>query len=506
MLSKLRSITYLGLESIGVDVEVNISSRGMPSFDIVGLANKEIAESRQRVKTALQNSGIDFPNKKIIVNLAPADTPKEGSFYDLAIAAGIICDIFLLETPGDALFFGELSLDGSLRYTRGAISLALYAKKCNISTLFIPEVCAAEVLMINNLNIIPLRNLHDLVLYLKTGTRRNLQRVISNSNPKLHTKTFNSIVGHNMPKRALEICAAGGHNLLMLGPPGTGKTLLANAVQSILPELRSDEQIEVTNIYSLSGNLDSKSQILLERPFRSPHHSISHLGLLGGGANIKPGEITLAHRGILFLDELGEFNANTLEALRQPIEEGKINLTRHTRTISLPCRFTLIAASNLCPCGYNMHPTIRCTCTASEIKRYRKKISGPLLDRIDLQILVNSISTTDYKLVSSARDTTNEIRDRVAEAHEVQHQRFQGRLISTNAEMSLEDIKNYCTLSMSSQYLMDSALEHYHLSTRSYYKILKIARTIADLAHAKFIQQIHISEALQFRNNPTIIS
>jgi len=512
MLTKLKSVAYLGVDCIGVDVEVNVAPRGMPCFDIVGLPNKEIAESKQRVRTALQNSGIVFPSKRITVNLAPADIPKEGSFYDLPIAVGILADSLGLTFSSKALFFGELSLDGSLRYTRGSLMLALYAHDYGYDTVFLPDTCFEEASAVKNVRILPLRSLADLITFFKSGS------VIGTPN-RSHVRTdaghtdsrrsdFSSILGHSVAKRCLEIAAAGGHSLLMVGPPGSGKTLLAQSFPSILPPMTDTECIEVTKIHSVSGNFSAGQSLMTARPFRTPNHTITHIGMIGGGVNLYPGEVTLAHRGVLFLDELAEFPRNVIEALRLPLEAGEVTTNRHGKTLRLPAQFTLLAASNLCPCGYYGHPTIRCVCTANQVNLYKKKFSGPILDRIDLCINVLPLKTSEYtdSTIKTLPESSQEVQKRVTVARHVQQERFKKSNIVTNSEMKNDDIKCYCSLNNSAQHMLTQAVSKYNLSTRAYFKILRIARTISDLDLCVDIGEKHLSEALQYRNNPTVVS
>ena len=412
MLVKVKSIANRGMQTFGVDVEVNISNRGIPGLEIVGLADKSVAESRDRVKTAFQNSGLQFPNKKITINLAPADLNKEGSFYDLPIATGLICALLEVPVPECSLFFGELSFDGSLRHTKSSFLLSLYAKENNLNTIFVPQSCAKEAASIGGLSVYGVEDLSSLVDHL---TGKNLIEKYCNLDSENEayfdkdSSEYNYVVGQGQAKRALQICASGGHNLIMIGPPGSGKTMVAKSINSIIPDLSEEESIEVTKIYSLVGKIPPNFGLLKKRPFRSPHHTISYAGMVGGGNNPMPGEVTLAHRGILFMDEFSEFSRQVIESLRQPLENGKITVSRSRFSAEFPCRFTLIASSNPCPCGFYGDPNHQCTCTENKIKNYRAKLSGPILDRIDIH--VNVLPVEKKLLIKDSFSSSNETLD-----------------------------------------------------------------------------------------------
>jgi len=504
MLTKIPSVLYSGLETLPVDVEVNVASRGLPGFEIVGLPGKAIAESKERVKAAIVNSGMEFPAKKITVNLAPADVPKEGSFYDLPIAIGILSAVADFPIPEKSLFFGELSFDGTLRHTKGAFLLALFAKERGFKNIFLPKDSVNEAIVFSSINVYPTERLSQLLAHLF-----DRQKIIKAEFKKsAHIGSSDSefdmmeVLGQEQAKRAMEIAAAGGHNAIMVGSPGSGKTMLARALPGILPLLSEKESLEVTKIYSASGNIPPGASMIKTRAFRSPHHSTSLAGLVGGGTNPQPGEISLAHRGVLFLDEFNEFPRSVLESLRQPLEDGVVTISRAKASVKYPARFILIASSNPCPCGYLNHPKKECSCSPREIKRYAKKISGPILDRIDLHIkapVVDVDELSQDKRADKFLESSKSIRDRVCKTREIQEKRFQGTAIYSNAEMSNRDIKKYCPLPKDVEGILSQAANIFQLSARSYFKMIKIARTIADLQWTEEINASHMAEALQYR-------
>jgi magnesium chelatase family protein len=505
MLAKIFSAATLGLESVPIEVEVDIASSGLPSFTIVGLPDKAVEESKERVRSAIKNSGASFPNRRITINLAPADLPKEGPAYDLPIALGILVADGQINAPiNKSLVLGELSLDGSPRHTNGILPITLLAACQGFKEIFLPQVNAQEAAVVTGIKIYPVQSLIQLFSHLtgleKISPQKHLsfETLISEKNYEFD---FTDIRGQEHAKRALEIAASGGHNCFMIGPPGAGKTMLARAFPSILPNLTKDEALEVTKIYSITGNLPVGESIIKSRPFRSPHHTTSRNGLIGGGSRPKPGEISLAHRGVLFLDEFPEFPRHVLEALRQPLEDGVVQVSRASGTLKFPSRFILIAASNPCPCGYYGSPKKPCTCLPGQILRYRKRLSGPLMDRIDIHINIPQVKIDKLTRQAKTKQVkSSKIIQKIAQkARNIQTKRFKDTALTCNAEMQTKDIKKFCPLDIPCLSLLRQAAEKFNLSARSYFKIIKIARTIADLSAENQIKPNHIAEALQYR-------
>ncbi len=503
MLARIFSCAVVGLDGVIVEVEVDFTN-GLPGMTIVGLPDAAVQESRERVQTAIRNAGLDFPRKRVVVNLAPASVRKEGPAYDLPIALGVIVLSGYLphQALENTLVVGELSLDGLVRHTRGVLSIAATARTLGYQRIVVPEADAAEAALIPDLEVIPVKSLAALFNHL---SGRNLIEAYTPTAadvvPQFIPTDFAEIKGQEHVKRALEVAAAGSHNCLMVGAPGSGKTLLARALPGILPEMSIEEALEVTKIYSIADQLPPGTPLIRQRPFRSPHHTISHAGLVGGGNIPHPGEISLAHRGILFLDEFLEFGTRVLEVMRQPMEDKVVTISRAQGTLTFSANFQLISATNPCPCGFYGDNQKPCTCAQSTVTKYQKRLSGPLLDRIDIHIEVPRV---DYQKLSSDRlgELSAAIKKRVQTARDVQTARFatiESSNIACNADMRIAEIRKFCKLDETSESLMRSAMSQMNLSARAYHRLLKLARTIADLAGSETIQPPHLAEALQYR-------
>lgn len=501
MLAKVFSCAIVGLEGATIETEVDLAA-GLPALTIVGLPDTAINESKERVRAAIRNSGLSWPYQRITVNLAPADLRKEGPAYDLPIAVGVLAASEQVWPNGleESLFIGELSLDGKVRHTTGILPATAHARAGGFRTIFVPAQDAAEAALVDGIDVIPVEDLASLVGHLQ-GLHPLPAYQADRSldvEPPPYTTDFSEVRGQEHVKRALEVSASGNHNVLMIGPPGAGKTLLARAVPSILPRLTIEEALEITKIYSIAGQLPPDEPMIRHRPFRAPHHTISYAGLVGGGHWPRPGEISLAHRGVLFLDEMPEFGQRVLEVLREPMESRRILLARSTTTLCFPADFMLIGSLNPCPCGYFGDPHKECTCSMQTVTRYQKRLSGPLLDRIDIHLDVPRVQFE--KLVSEhLAEPSHLIRQRVENARQVQRERFASTGILNNSDMGPAEIRQYCALDNAGKTLIRSAMQQLNLSARAYHRILKLARTIADLASSERIETVHLAEAIQYR-------
>lgn len=501
MFARINSVGLFGLNAFEVFVEIE-ASKGLPNLEIVGLGDVVVRESRERIKSAFRTSGLSFPSMKLLVNLAPADTKKSGSVHDLAIAVALLCvgKIIPQSAVSDCAFIGEVALNGEVRGINGVLPMTIMAKSRGIKEIYVPYENGREASVVEGIKVYPVKDLQSLVEHFNDNVKiKTLNKYIPTQTDYFGDLDFADVKGQESAKKALEIAACGGHNVLMVGAPGSGKSMLAKRMPSILPPMTFEESIETSNIHSISGMINKENPLITKRPFRSPHHTISTAGLSGGGSVPKPGEISLAHNGLLFLDELAEFNRQTLEILRQPLEDQKVTISRVSGSITYPCSIMLIAAMNPCPCGYYGHPTRNCICSQKQVSNYLSKVSGPMLDRFDLHI---EVAPVEFDEISSTKkeESSEKIRERVIKAREIQTRRFKGTNIVCNARITSDIIRDVCVLTPSATEMVKGVFERLGLSARAYDRILKVARTVADMDGSDVIDRKHIAQAVQYRS------